>query len=105
LEYQQLEELERKRKSLLKHYNDNFLYKSPDWKIEHEFRWLVHSQDTSEIYVSIEKAIKAVIVGVDFHEVYMPSLNPLCNKLKIPPAYRINWINGIPQIMPLETQN
>ncbi len=101
LEYQQLEEPERKRRSLLKHYKNNFLYKSTEWKIEHEFRWLVRSQDTSEIYISIEKAIKAVIVGEDFHKVYMPSLNNLCEELRIPQAYRIKWTNGIPQLIQL----
>ncbi|MGC1375902.1 MAG: DUF2971 domain-containing protein [Anaerolineales bacterium] len=83
------------RSSMIKNYDENFLYKSPDWKSEREFRWLIQSQDTSEIFVSIENAIKAVIVGVDFDEVYEPSLKILCEQLGIP-AGRIRWENGVP---------
>jgi hypothetical protein len=88
---------EETRISLIHYYSENFLYKSLDWKPEHEFRWLVQSQDTSEIFVSIENAIKAVIVGVDFDEVYEPSLITLCKPLEIPVG-RISWTSGRPYV-------
>lgn len=97
-EFQNCERSERLAKSLMKHYDDNFLYKAPDWKSEHEFRWLVHTRDTSELFISIENAIKAVMVGVDFPKVYEPSLKVLCEQLGIP-AGRINWeLSGRPFI-------
>jgi hypothetical protein len=91
------EKPEETRESLIHYYSENFLYKSPDWKPEHEFRWLVQSQDTSEIFISIENAIKAVIVGADFDDIYEPSLIALCKPLGIP-AGRISWTSGRPYV-------
>ena len=85
------------RKTLIKHYEPNFLYKSPEWKTEHEYRWLVHSTDPSEVLIPIENAIKAVIVGADFPKVYEASLIDLCEKLKVP-AGRIRWEQGRPYV-------
>jgi hypothetical protein len=79
----------------LNHYRENFLYKTPQWRYEHEFRWLIQSQIDSEIFVSIENALKAVIVGVDFDYVYLPSLKALCEGSRIP-VHKICWTNGRP---------
>jgi hypothetical protein len=94
-EFQNEELVDRIRKTLRKYYELNFLYKSTEWKTEHEFRWLVHCSDHLDILIPIENAIKAVIVGTDFPKVYEASLIVLCEKLKIP-AGRIRWDNGIP---------
>jgi hypothetical protein len=98
LEFQSYETTEMIRRSLIKHYDENFLYKSNEWKTEHEFRWLVHSKDypnNSQMLIPIEGAIKAVVVGVDFSDVYIPSLRILCEQLGIP-AGKISWKNGRP---------
>jgi len=91
-------EIEYMRRCLEKYYKEYFLYKSEEWMSEHEFRWLVRSQDPSEeILVSIETALKAVIVGEAFSEVYIPSVNVLCDKLKLP-VYKITWLDGKPKV-------
>ena len=87
----------RQGKSLIENYEDNFLYKALDWKIEHEFRWLVQSQDSSGIMISIEGAIKAVIVGSDFPEAYKPCVKDLCEQLKIHGG-NITWITRFPYV-------
>jgi hypothetical protein len=97
LEFQHEKPIERIRKTLIRHYEPNFLYKSPEWKSEHQYRWLVHSTDPSDVLIPIENAIKAVIVGADFPKVYEVSLRDLCKKLKIP-AGRICWENGRPYV-------
>ncbi|MCI0610861.1 MAG: DUF2971 domain-containing protein, partial [Anaerolineae bacterium] len=81
--------------SLMKHYEINFLRKSPEWKPEHEFRWLVVGRQNTKLLVSIEKAIKAVVVGVDFHEAYRPHLESKSKELNFRLG-RIDWINGRP---------
>jgi len=96
LEYEKYGESERKRQSLIKHYKNNFLCKTPDWKSEHEFRWLVFNQGNSELLVPIENAIKAVVVGTDY-KYHFPCLNALCKPLKIPVG-KMNWLDGRPQI-------
>jgi len=57
----------------------------------------VYSQDTPELFVSIEQAIKAVVLGADFHSVYIPSLKALCQPLGIPLG-KLEWIGGVSQI-------
>lgn len=96
LEYEKCGEPEKTRRSLIKHYKNNFLCKSPDWKPEHEFRWLVFNQSNSEMLVSIENAIKAVVVGIDY-KYHFPSLKALCKPLKIPVG-KMNWLDGRSQI-------
>jgi hypothetical protein len=71
-------------------YRQNFLCKSPDWKPEHEFRWLVRLENDSKLLVPIENAIKAVIVGKDFDKECLPLLQKLCQELSISP-WQIKW--------------
>jgi hypothetical protein len=80
---------------LLKHYEEEFLYKSTEWKSEHEFRWLINTVIDERVDVSIDRVIKAVIVGANFPKVYEPSLKVLCKELGIP-AGRMSWNKGMP---------
>lgn len=79
----------------IKNYKEVFLTKSTDWESEYEFRWLVHNQDDTNEFVPIDNVLETVFVGVDFPEVYYPSLFKCCKDLGVP-ARRIVWDNGIP---------
>lgn len=79
-------------------YRPNFLCKSPEWKTEHEFRWLVKTEGDSRLLVPIDKAIKAVIVGKNFDNECLPLLNKLCEELRISPM-QIDWFNGEPLLV------
>ena len=79
------------------HYSFLFLRKHLDWETESEYRWLVYSHNKKDEFVSIDGAIKAVLVGSDFSEVYEPALAKLCESLRIS-AGRISWSNGNPQV-------
>jgi len=83
--------------SLFNNYKANLLCKSPEWKTEHEFRWLVYDEEKDDLFVSIENAIKGVVVGWGFHQTYIPSLIKLCEKFHIP-AGQIDWLQGEPSI-------
>jgi hypothetical protein len=84
------------RKYVFDHYAALFLRKNPDWEHETEYRWLIHSTIQEIEDITIDEAIQAVLVGVDFQKIYEPSLIPLCKDLRIP-AKRILWKNGIPK--------
>ena len=73
-------------------YKPNFLCKSPDWQSEHEFRWLARI-DKEYLFVPIENAIKAIIVGMDFDRKCLPLLQALCKELSISP-WQIKWEYG-----------
>ena len=83
--------------SLMENYDVNFLRKSPEWRSEHEFRWLVAGKQNSKLLVSIENAINAVIVGADFRNAYYPLLEAKSDELNFQLG-RIAWENGQPRI-------
>lgn len=83
------------RKYVFENYEYFFLRKHPDWQTEAEYRWLVHSKKREGEFVSISGALKGVLVGGDFPDVYIPSLLELCKGLSIPIG-KINWQNGMP---------
>jgi hypothetical protein len=76
-------------------YKEIFLVKNLDWRNETEYRWLIHSTTQSAEYVSIEGALKSVLVGMNFPDVYLPALYELCKQLRVP-AGRMFWTDGIP---------
>ncbi len=83
------------RRYFFTNYQELFLTKHPDWESEAEFRWLIHNSANTPEYVSIEGAIKAVLVGSEFPQVYEIVLKEMCKDLKIS-AGRIIWHNGMP---------
>jgi hypothetical protein len=87
--------IEAVRRHTFAYHQDYFFRKYPDWEGETEYRWIAHSLDKSPEYVSVDNAIKAVLVGVDFPQVYEHSLILLCKELKIS-AGRMEWVNGLP---------
>jgi hypothetical protein len=65
---------------------------------EHEFRWLVQSLDLSEeMYIPIEAALKAIIVGAELSNVNIPSVRVLCEELSVP-VFRVDWVDGKPRV-------
>jgi hypothetical protein len=88
---------DRQRHYLNKYFKEYFLYKSKEWQVEHEFRWLVHSKDRAEeMKVSIENTIKAVVIGVDVSDIDEQSIQMLCKNLGIQ-MYKMRWFHGRPR--------
>lgn len=83
-----------------RNYQDVFLTKAKDWESEYEFRWLVHTEKDSQIFVPIKDALVGVFVGVDFPKAYYPSLLDVCRRLDVP-ARRLEWDNGRPFHAPI----
>jgi len=87
-------------RAVRKYYYDNyeyfFLTKHPDWRDETEYRWLIHDTGKKkDEFVSIEGALAAILVGIDFPPVYEITLKELCKGLNIS-AGKMEWINGFP---------
>ncbi|QGQ25616.1 DUF2971 domain-containing protein [Gimesia benthica] len=79
-------------------YHKTFFFsKALDWQQEFEYRWIAIGGMNEPEFVPITSAIAGVVVGVDFPDVYLPSLLKLCEALEIPAA-RIGWKNGIPRL-------
>lgn len=82
------------RDHIQKYHERFFLEKSLEWSSEVEFRWLINGV-SGPYHIDISKALRAVIVGVDFPVVYGPSLWRLCDDLGVK-VERMFWINRIP---------
>lgn len=85
-------ELQRER-----YYRVYFFTKAEDWSQEFEYRWVAIGSDDNPEYVSIDSSIAGVVVGVDFPEVYIPSVTPFCRDFGID-LVRIGWKNGTPRL-------
>ncbi len=104
IDYLEIEKIgyrEGMRAHLLENWKENFLVKSEDWRTEYEYRWLIHNTENKPEYISIEKILTGVVVGVDFPKAYLPIIKEFCSEFEIP-AGRILWQNGNPIINYLE---
>lgn len=58
-------------KELYEAVNDNLLLQTKyfekhiDWKTEHEYRWLVFSEQTKDLNINFAKSLKGIVLGVD----------------------------------------
>lgn len=82
------------RQHLRTHCDALFLEKSKDWETEQEFRWLVNGT-SGPYFVDISRALRTVVVGVDFPLVYGPTVWRLCDALGVQ-AERMHWNNRVP---------
>jgi hypothetical protein len=68
----------------LNNYKDAFFFrKDSDWKDESEWRYIIHKWDKGYEFVNIEKSLFAVILGVNFPQVYRPTIKKLCSELEV----------------------
>ena len=68
----------------LSKYRDAFFFrKDSDWKAESEWRYIIHKWTSGYEYVNIEKSLIGIVLGIDFPEVYLPSIKKLANELEI----------------------
>lgn len=81
------------------HHWSYFFTKAEDWESELEWRWVHYGQDSLPEYISIERSLKAIVLGVDFPVVYEPAMIPFGQRYGVPIA-RITWRNGLPVIVP-----
>ena len=60
-----------------------FYSKLKDWESERETRLLKFSKVSSDEYTSIRKSIKRIILGIDFNNIYLPTIIKLANEIVI----------------------
>jgi len=83
------------RKHLEEKRNEYFFSKFSTWKDESEYRFLAHSTCTDDEFVNIHGTIKSILVGSNFPNAYIPSIEKIAIKLNIS-AGKMLWVNGIP---------
>ncbi|MBT2727821.1 DUF2971 domain-containing protein [Bacillus sp. ISL-75] len=74
--------------------NELFFSKTPDWKDEWEYRYVVFSNQQNEYEnVKYEDALERIILGADFPRVYETLIVEYCKKYNIS-ASKMFWNNG-----------
>jgi hypothetical protein len=81
------------------HWDSYFFTKAEDWSSEIEWRWVLCGQDSEPEHVSIKHSLRAIILGVDFPQVYEPAVVVFGERYQVPIA-RIHWYNGRPSALP-----
>ena len=65
------------------HKDALFLRKDSDWIGESEWRYVIYCLRKGYEYVPFEKSLKAIVMGVDCSEAYIPALQALCGEVPI----------------------
>lgn len=75
-------------------YEYIFLLKGSDWRDETEYRWVFRGETNEPRFVDINGALRAVIIGMECPEVYLPSFERLCCDQGVS-LCRMWWSTGI----------
>lgn len=85
------------RRQLSEHLDALFLRKLTDWRSEHEFRFIVETDDAEPVDVNIRGALRAVCLGPDTPAEYFPAVAELCRPSGIRVA-KLVWWNSDPLV-------
>lgn len=81
-------------------HREIFFRKHLNWRDECEYRWVFRGRAKELRYIAIEEALRAVIVGIDCSEVYLPSFRELCCNREIT-LHKMIWTDA-PHVGPNE---
>ena len=92
----------------LKHAEELFFKKDTDWGSESEYRFVIvnpkKAKDDGKCYLeNIDQALVAIVLGVDFNENYLPSVEELWRKLtnRDYGIYKLTFEDGELRLTPL----
>lgn len=71
-----------------------YFTKNKEWKSEREVRVIHFSEETKNEYCSIQKSLRKIYLGVDFHDSYLPAISKFCNDNSIP-IYRMEYTDNV----------
>lgn len=82
------------------HLDYLFFTKNEEWKSEQELRLVYFSENREKEYCSIQRSLKNIYVGVDFHESYLSSLAKLCPEVDL---YKLEYkgVRLLPEPIPV----
>jgi hypothetical protein len=83
-----------------RYHQELFFEKSLDWADEREYRYFVMAEDSRELFIPIEKALLAIVVGDNMtgdaeNEAVRISRERRLN------VGKLNWKSGVPELLPL----
>jgi Protein of unknown function (DUF2971) len=82
---------------LKKYAPEIFFTKLKDWASEMEYRLVLATANVEPAYVGIRGALRAIILGEQASDVYLPSLIESCREERVE-IYKIRWPYGRPRL-------
>lgn len=82
-------------KYIFENSNLIFFNKNPDYQDEDEYRIIIKSPNSNNVYLDIKDSLLAVLIGDMFPDGLLPSLKYLSSKLNVE-CKRVYWEAGIP---------
>jgi hypothetical protein len=70
----------------------HFFTKVRDYRDENEYRFVIVSKSPQDRFLKINRALKGVIIGDRFDDVYLPTIKELCSGL---PCFSLKWQFGL----------
>lgn len=80
-----------------KHLKVFFFRKNKDWESESEYRWILLGETNEPEFIPIDKALRAILLGVDFPLNRLAEIRDYCQKNDTCLS-RIIWLNGMPGV-------
>jgi hypothetical protein len=80
-----------------KHYRVFFFRKNKDWENEAEYRWIVRGDTNDPVFIPIQDALQAILLGTDLPIERLGEIHDYCiaNETCLS---RIIWLNGMPGV-------
>jgi hypothetical protein len=76
---------------------DIFFTKLTDWASEMEYRFVLQTDHEQPVLVPIRDALKAIIIGEDVSDGYLPTISKACEEKPVP-IYKVRWTYGRPRL-------
>jgi hypothetical protein len=80
-----------------KHHRVFFFRKDIDWEHEREYRWIVRGDTNDPVFIPIEDALRAILLGIDSSPGRLTEIHAYCKDTDTCLS-RILWMNGIPSV-------
>jgi hypothetical protein len=79
------------------HLRELFFTKLKDWESEMEYRLVLPTNDDQPVYVGIQEALRAIVLGAQVSDAYLPALAKPCSEQNVQ-IFKIRWPYGRPQL-------
>ncbi|MDQ3090233.1 MAG: DUF2971 domain-containing protein [Actinomycetota bacterium] len=87
--------------SVERHWRELFFTKDLDWASEHEYRWVVLTEDPAPIFVDVSKCVRLVVAGDSFPATRLPSVRHAARSMANVEIATLKYMNGRPHLLPL----
>jgi hypothetical protein len=83
------------------HWRELFFTKDLDWASEHEYRWVVLTEDPVPVFVEVSQCVRLIVLGAGFPAARVASVRHAIRSMSDVEIATIRYMNGRPLLLPL----